>query len=84
MPLLTYQEVRPWARAIRREVVERTMPPWHADPRFGHFINDRSLEPAAIDALVAWADGGAVQGDPDDAPPPVRWPAGGSWSQTSS
>ena len=73
MPLLSYQQARPWARAIRQQVATRTMPPWHADPRYGHFVNDRSLKQSDIETLVAWADGGAVEGDPRDAPPPVTW-----------
>ena len=40
MPLLTYENVRPWAKAIKASVLSRKMPPWLADPRYGHFIND--------------------------------------------
>lgn len=79
MSLLDYQSARPWARAIRDRVVKREMPPWFADPQYGHFLNDRSLKQAEIDTLVKWADAGAPQGDPKDAPPPVNWPAEG-WS----
>jgi hypothetical protein len=43
MHFLSYAETRPWARAIRDAVVTRKMPPWFADPRYGHFSNDRSL-----------------------------------------
>jgi len=77
MPLLTYQQARPWARAIKTQVAQRSMPPWHADPRFGHFLNDRSLKDTEIAVLLAWADGGALEGDSKDAPPPVQWPADG-------
>jgi len=77
MSLLTYPEARPWARAIKTQVVGRNMPPWHADPQYGHFVNDRSLAQADIDTLAAWADGGAVEGDPKDAPPAVQWPSAG-------
>jgi hypothetical protein len=77
MSLLTYQDARPWAKAIRGEVASRKMPPWFADPRFGHFANDPSLPQAQIDTLVNWANGGAWEGDPQDLPPPVRWPEGG-------
>src|SRR5947209_10045469 len=35
MPLLTYEQVRPWARAIKQNVVLRNMPPWHIDPNIG-------------------------------------------------
>ena len=62
MSLLTYNDVRPWAKAIRGKVVSREMPPWGADPRYGTFANDRSLTPKELQAIVAWADGGAPKG----------------------
>jgi hypothetical protein len=68
MSLITFQDVRPWARAIRDKVVAREMPPWHADPSHGTFRNDRSLTPAQIDTIVKWADGGARQGDAAQMP----------------
>ena len=77
MSLLTYDEARPWARSIRAKVESRQMPPWFADPKHGQFANDRSLSTRDIETLAKWADGGAPQGDPADAPPPVAWPADG-------
>ena len=77
MPLLSYKDARPWAKSIKEAVVTRKMPPWPADPQYGHFLNDRSLNRVDIDTLVAWADTGAVEGDPKDAPSPVQWPADG-------
>ena len=68
MSLLTYQDARPWAKAMREAVATRKMPPWFADPQVGKFANDRSLSQSEIDTLVAWADGGAKEGDPKDAP----------------
>ena len=76
MPFLTYSETRPWAKAIREQVIVRKMPPWFADPRYGHFANDRSLTQAQIDTLAAWANSGAAAGDAKDAPPPRQWPQG--------
>src|SRR5436190_7601318 len=55
MPLLSYAQSRPWAKAIKEAVVTRKMPPWSADRQYGHFLNDRSLQQADIDMLVAWA-----------------------------
>src|SRR5215207_4434931 len=55
--LLTYEQTRPWASAIKTSVLQRKMPPWHADPHFGKFSNDRSLSQKDIDMLVAWANG---------------------------
>ena len=75
--MLTFKETRPWAKAIKAAVVSRAMPPWFADPGYGHFNNDRSLEQAEIDTLVAWVDHGAPEGDPRSAPPPIEWPEGG-------
>ncbi len=69
MPLGTYTETRPWAKAIRQAVVTRKMPPWNADGPHGKFRNDPSLSQAQIDTLVAWVDGGALEGDAKDAPP---------------
>ena len=69
MPLRTYTEVRPWAKAIKQAVVSRKMPPWHADRTVGHFENDPSLSQKEIDTLAAWADTGAIEGDAKDAPP---------------
>jgi len=77
MSFLTYQNVRPWAKAIKAAVTTKQMPPWSADPRYGHFGNDRSLKQSDIDKLVAWADSGAPEGEAKDAPPPVKWPAAG-------
>ena len=54
------------------------MPPWPADPRYGHFLNDRTLSQDEISTLVAWVDSGAPAGDIHDQPPPIQWPAG--WS----
>src|ERR1700730_4020611 len=63
MPLLTYSETRPWARAMKEAVLSRKMPPWFADPHYGKFSNDRSLSKAEIDTLVSWAETGAREGD---------------------
>lgn len=76
MPLLTYAQVRPWAKAIRASVLTRAMPPWHADPAHGRFANDRSLTPQEIRILTAWIDGGTPEGPWGAAPPPVRFETG--------
>ncbi len=76
MSFITYAETRPWARAIREQTAARKMPPWFADPKYGHFANDRSLSPAEIDTLAAWVNAGAPAGDRKDAPPPRHWPKG--------
>ena len=68
MSLLTYKEARPWAKSIRDEVADGTMPPWHADPKHGKFANDRSLSAEQKDILARWANGGAPEGDPKDLP----------------
>src|SRR5215467_938684 len=68
MPLLTYQQVRPWAAAIKESVRLKKMPPWFADPHYGKFSNDRSLNQDQIDTLSAWAEKGAKEGNPKDAP----------------
>src|SRR5262245_34248669 len=61
MALVSYEDVRPWARAIKAKVVAREMPPWHVDKTVGiqKFINDRSLSDDQIDTIVRWVDAGA-------------------------
>ena len=76
MPFLTYADTRPWAKAIREQVLARKMPPWFADPAYGHFANDRSLSQSQIDTLAAWVNAGAPAGNPNAAPPPREWPQG--------
>src|SRR6204780_1850762 len=61
MPLLTYEGTRPWAKAIEAAVGARKMPPWFADPRYGHFANDRRLSDADVAKMVAPADPGAPE-----------------------
>ncbi len=73
MPLLTYEQARPWAKGIKSAVVQGKMPPWPADPHFGKFSNDRSLTKAEIDTLAAWVDSGAKEGNKADAPKPRTW-----------
>ena len=73
MPFQTYQQVRPWAKAIRERVVERAMPPWLADPQHGHFKNDRRLSQVEIDTVSAWVNAGAPEGNPKDLPEPPRF-----------
>jgi hypothetical protein len=68
MSLTTFREVRPWAGAIREKVATRVMPPWHADRAHGTFRNDLSLSQAEIDTIVAWASGGAPEGNPQETP----------------
>jgi len=70
MSLLTYQEARPWAKAIRAAVLTRKMPPWFADPGHGTFANDRRISPEEMARIVEWVDGGAREGDPKAAPKP--------------
>jgi hypothetical protein len=66
--LLSYQDARPWSKAMREDVLSKKMPPWFADPHYGHFLNDRSLSSDEIGKLVAWVDTGSKEGDSKDAP----------------
>ena len=72
MSLLTYESARPWARAMKQQVLERSMPPWYIDKTVGiqQFKADRSLSDQEIETIVAWVDAGALRGDPADLPPP--------------
>ena len=74
MPLRTYEEARPWASAIKEAVLLKRMPPWFADPHASKgFSNDRSLSKQEIETIVAWADGGAAEGDTEAKPEPVEF-----------
>ncbi|MBV9505740.1 MAG: cytochrome c [Acidobacteriia bacterium] len=76
--LATYSEARPWAEAIKEEVLARTMPPWGAVKGFGEFRNDRALTPEQIELIESWADGGVPEGEPAELPaklePTEDWP----------
>jgi len=78
MSLVTYEEARPWAKAIRSRVASRQMPPWHIDKTVGiqQFKNDRSLSDAQVATILKWVDMGAPMGDPKDMPAPIAWPTG--------
>lgn len=76
MSLMTYKEVRPWAKAIREKVARRDMPPWHADPAHGEWTNDRRMLQKEIDTIIAWVDGGAPEGNPKDMPPTPKFTTG--------
>jgi hypothetical protein len=81
MSLITYQDVRPWARSIKERVAARQMPPWHIDRSVGvqKFKNDISLTDEQLATIVAWVDGGALQGDPKDLPPPKPLVTDNEW-----
>ena len=79
MSLLTYEETRPWAKSIRAAVLNREMPPWHADPNIGKFTNDISLSEEEIDTIVRWVDSGAPKGNPENMPEVKDWEAEGIW-----
>jgi hypothetical protein len=76
MSLITYEQTRPWARAIQKAVVTKQMPPWFADPAVGHFANERRLESREIDTIARWVDAGAPAGSEKDAPPPIAFTSG--------
>ncbi len=76
MSLLDYKSARPWAKAIQTAVVSRKMPPWFADPRYGHFQNDARLKPEEIETIKAWVADGAVEGDPKDLPAQPKFAEG--------
>ncbi len=67
--LLTYQDARPWAKAIQEETLERRMPPWGAVKGFGEFRGDPALTPEQMEVIAQWVDGGAPEGEEKDLPP---------------
>lgn len=74
--LLTYKDAKRWASSIAEVVEDRRMPPWHADPRYGHFSNDRRLSARERSILLSWVKQGAPEGDPAKAPPERSFSAG--------
>src|SRR5258708_26747968 len=76
MSLMTYSDARPWAKAMKAAVLTQKMPPWFADPQYGHFANDRRLSQEEINILSAWADNGALEGDAKDKPAPKEFLSG--------
>jgi hypothetical protein len=76
MSLLTYTDARPWAKAIKNAVLARKMPPWFADPNYGHFLNNATLSAKDIDTIVGWVDRGAPEGNPADKPAPIAFESG--------
>jgi mono/diheme cytochrome c family protein len=81
MSLLTYEDARPWARAIRQRVQRREMPPWYIDRHIGirKFTDDPSLTDEEINTIAAWVDGGAQKGNPQDMPPAPNFADAGLW-----
>ena len=76
MSLLTYKDARPWAKSIGTRVANGTMPPWHADPTYGHFLNDRRLSDADRTTIATWVAGGAPEGSAKDLPPQPTYESG--------
>jgi hypothetical protein len=72
--LMTYDEARPWAKAIGEEVLQRRMPPWGAVKGFGDFRNDKGLTEEQLELIVDWEEGGAPEGDPKDIPAEIKFP----------
>jgi len=78
MSLISYEDVRPWAKSILKRVVSREMPPWGANPEFGKFRDDRSLTRQQIETIVKWVDAGAPKGNDADLPQFPKFATG--WS----
>ncbi len=81
MSLVTYEDVRPWARSIRQRVASRDMPPWHLDKTVGikHYKNDRSLSDTEIATVTRWVDSGAPLGNASDMPAPLTFRSEAEW-----
>jgi hypothetical protein len=81
MSFMSYQETRPWAKAIAKVVETREMPPWKATPAtHGVFKNERVLTEDQIAIIEKWAKTGAQRGNPEDAPAPVEWEDNAGWT----
>ncbi|MEO8049949.1 MAG: cytochrome c [Acidobacteriota bacterium] len=73
--LTSYNEARPWAKAIQEEVLERRMPPWGAVKGFGDFRDDQALTPEQIELVGDWVEGGSPEGEEKDLPQTPKWTA---------
>jgi peroxiredoxin len=78
--LLTYKQAKAWSDTIREVVTEGRMPPWHADPKHGKFLNDKSLSKQERETLLAWIDQGCPKGDDKDLPPAKQFRGQEGWS----
>ena len=76
MSLLSYAAARPYARSIATRVSQGTMPPWHADPAHGEFVNARTLTPGEKETILKWVSAGAPEGNAADLPPQPVYPDG--------
>src|ERR1019366_5318896 len=72
--LMTYDDARPWAKAIGEEVLQRRMPPWGGVKGFGDFRNDKGMTEEQLELIVDWEEGGAPEGDPKDIPAEAKFP----------
>lgn len=74
MSFTSYQDTRPWAKAIAKAVESKDMPPWHATKAtHGVFSNETTLTDDEIDTILTWVKTGAKRGNPSDAPEPIEW-----------
>ena len=82
MSLLTYEEVRPWARSIKLRTSVREMPPWFIERNIGvqKFKGDISLSDEEIAKIASWVDNGGPRGNPADMPPPLTFADAGAWT----
>jgi hypothetical protein len=71
--LMTYSDARPWAVAIKEEVLARRMPPWGAVKGFGDFKNDQALTPEQLEVITSWVEGGVPEGEEKDLPPAPKF-----------
>jgi hypothetical protein len=76
IPLVTYAQARPRAKQMAAMVRSKKMPPWFADPKYGHFVNDPSLTAEQIEIISQWAEAGAPAGNAREAPQPKQWVQG--------
>jgi peroxiredoxin len=79
--LLTYEDAVRHARMLKEVTTERRMPPWHADPRYGKFANERRMTAKEVETVAAWVDAGTPRGDDKDLPQPIAWAQGWTMGQ---
>ena len=80
--LTNYEDVIGWAEMMHEVMLSRRMPPWHADPEYGHFANDARMEDKEIELFAQWIENGMPEGDVNDLPKPIEYAEGWQIPQT--
>jgi peroxiredoxin len=71
--LTSYEETAAWAETMLEVIGDGRMPPWHANPEFGHFSNDAHMSAEEKQLFRQWVDNGMPEGKASKLPPPLQF-----------